>query len=43
MVKPFQNMMQAKRERKKYNYKDNYRHELISFPFVLFTFGELKK
>ncbi|MDK2823622.1 MAG: CRISPR-associated endonuclease/helicase Cas3 [Clostridia bacterium] len=43
LIKPFQSMMRAKREGKNFNYKKNYRHELISFPFILFSFSILNK
>ncbi len=34
MIPPFQNMMKAKRDGRKYNKKDNYRHELFSFIYT---------
>lgn len=37
MTTPFQEMMAAIRERKKFNYKRNYRHELISFVFTAYA------
>ena len=34
MIEPFQQMMEAVREHKKFNVENNYRHELASFVFV---------
>lgn len=34
MIEPFQAMMKAKREDKKFDYRKNYRHELASFTFA---------
>jgi CRISPR-associated endonuclease/helicase Cas3 len=37
MTEPFQTMMAAKRQGKRFDYKKNYRHELVSFVFVAFA------
>jgi len=42
MIEPFQDMMETIREGKRFNYDNNYRHELISFPFVFSAFGKLE-
>jgi len=34
-IEPFQRMMQAKRKGERFNKRENYRHELVSFPFAL--------
>lgn len=43
VIEPFQDMMRAIREGKKYNSKDNYRHELISFAFVAYAVNILNR
>lgn len=39
MTEPFQEMIRASREQKKFNYTNNYRHELASFVFTAATWG----
>jgi CRISPR-associated endonuclease/helicase Cas3 len=40
---PFQKMMEAKRQNASFDTHQNYRHELISLPYVLAGWNELKK
>lgn len=37
LIPPFQAIMDAKREHRNVNYKNNYRHEICSLPFLLFS------
>jgi len=43
MIIPFQEMMEAKRTGKKFNFKNNYRHELVSFVFAAYAASLLNK
>jgi CRISPR-associated endonuclease/helicase Cas3 len=42
-IKPFQDMMAAKRKGLSFDYRDNYRHELVSFSFALRACIELQR
>lgn len=41
MIEPFQNMMDAIWKGNKFNQRNNYRHELASFPFVVAAWNDL--
>ncbi|ATW27427.1 CRISPR-associated helicase Cas3' [Candidatus Formimonas warabiya] len=43
MIRPFQEMIQAARQGKKFDFRKNYRHELVSFLFALAGCGALEK
>jgi len=42
MIEPFQEMMKAKRKGNRFDYSSNYRHELVSFLFVLLAYRALE-
>jgi len=43
MVKPFQDMMDAFQNDKRFDWKKNYRHELASFPFAVAAWNEFNQ
>lgn len=44
LTEPFQRMMEAARKKERFDYQENYRHELASFPFVIMaSIGLLNK
>jgi CRISPR-associated endonuclease/helicase Cas3 len=42
-IEPFQKMMEAKQKNQSFDFHQNYRHELVSLPYVLAGWNELKQ